>query len=303
MDRKTFLRNSSLAMALLAFDQSSLFAKDFSILKDQFQFKLLRNDVGIFTESGGTIAWLNSADGFAVVDSQFPKNSEHVIAELKKLKDNPFRFLINTHHHGDHTGGNISFKGIAENVVAHQNSFNNQKDSAEKAGKLDQQLLPNITFEKNWKAKLGKEKIKGKYFGAAHTNGDCVFHFQNANVAHVGDLVFNIRFPFIDKNYGANIESWIEVLENIIKYYDNDTLFIFGHSREEGKITGNKNDIRAFQNYLEKLLLHMKSEIKSGKTKEQILKSTTTIPGAPDWQGDGIERSINAAYQELTVKV
>lgn len=303
MDRKTFLRNSSLAMALLAFDQSSLFAKDLSILKNQFQFKLLRNDVGIFTESGGTIAWLNSQDGFAVVDSQFPKNADHVIAELKKLKDNPFKFLINTHHHGDHTGGNISFKGLAENVVAHRNSLINQTKSAEKAGKMDEQLLPNFTFEKKWKAKLGKEKIVGKYFGAAHTNGDCVFHFQNANVAHVGDLVFNKRFPYIDKDNGANIESWISVLENVRKYYDNDTLFIFGHSREEGKITGNKNDILAFQNYLEKLLTYTKSEIAKGKSKEDILKSTTTIPGAPDWQGDGIERSINAAYQELTAKI
>ncbi|RYG20184.1 MAG: MBL fold metallo-hydrolase, partial [Chitinophagaceae bacterium] len=104
MERRQFLQNSALAMALLAIHKSDVFAN--GSLKRAYQFKALRNDVGIFTEQGGTIAWLNGSSGFVVVDSQFPASAPHVIEELKKLGDKPFKYLLNTHHHGDHTAGN-----------------------------------------------------------------------------------------------------------------------------------------------------------------------------------------------------
>ncbi len=298
MLRRQFIQQSALAFALLALSRNSLFANNFG--KQAYQFKLLRNNVGVFTQQGGTIGWLNSEDGFVVVDSQFPNPAANAIEELKKLGDKPFKFLLNTHHHGDHTGGNIAFKGLVENVVAHENSLKNQRTTAVKANSLDKQLLPNLTFkDRGWQTKLGEEKISAHYFGAAHTNGDVVYHFENANIAHVGDLVFNRRYPFIDTANGANIGSWISVLDQINSKFDNDTLFVFGHSRDPEKITGDKADIQAFQNYLQSLLTFVRGEIKAGKTKEDILKATA-IPGAAEWQGDGILRSLNAAYVELS---
>lgn len=286
-----------MAMALLSFYKSEAFANNFA---KAYQFKALRNDVGVFMEQGGTIAWLNGSSGFVAVDSQFPASAAHVIEELKKLGDKPFKYLLNTHHHGDHTAGNIAFKGLVQNVVAHQNSLVNQKLAAEKANSLDKQLLPDTTFGKGWKAPVGKEKISAYYYGSGHTNGDAIYHFENANIVHVGDLVFNRRFPYIDKENGAHIGNWITALDKIYNQFDKDTIVITGHSLDPEKVVGDKENVKAFKNYLECLLTFVKAEMKAGKSKEEILKATT-IPGAPEWKGDGIARSLTAAYMELTV--
>jgi cyclase len=298
MQRRQFIQNSAFTAAVLAFYQSDVFAN--AGVNRAYQFKALRNDIGIFTEQGGTIAWLNGSSGFVVVDSQFPTSAPHVIEELKKLGEKPFKYLLNTHHHGDHTSGNIVFKGLVEHVVAHQNSLINQKLAAEKAKNEAQQLFPDITFGKGWKAPIGKEKISSYYYGSGHTNGDVVYHFENANIVHVGDLVFNRRYPYIDKDNGAHIGNWITALDKIQTQFDNDTLFIWGHSLDPEKVTGNKDDVKAFRNYLDSLLTFVKGEMKAGKTKEEILKATS-IPGAPEWTGDGVVRSLSAAYTELTV--
>ena len=298
MQRRQFIQNSALAMAMLSLYKTNAFANP--TLARAYQFKSLRNDVGIFTEKGGTIAWLNGSSGFVAIDSQFPDTAPHVIEELKKLGNKPFKYLLNTHHHGDHTAGNIAFKGLTEHVVAHQNALINQKLAAEKAKNQDQQLYADVTFGKGWKAPVGKEKISAYYYGSGHTNGDAIYHFENANVVHVGDLVFNRRFPYIDKDNGAHIGNWITALDKIYNQFDKDTLFIWGHSLDPEKITGNKEDVKAFQNYLQSLMALVSAEIKAGKTKEEILK-ITSIPAAPEWQGDGITRSLTAAYTELTV--
>ncbi|MES2447575.1 MAG: MBL fold metallo-hydrolase [Bacteroidota bacterium] len=295
MQRRKFIQNSALAAAVLALYKGDAFANPFRA----YQFKELRNGVGVFLEQGGTIAWLNSSSGYVAVDSQFPASAAHVIDELKKLGDKPFKYLLNTHHHGDHTGGNIAFKGLVEHVVAHENSLINQKLAAEKANNLAQQLLPDVTFGKGWKAPVGNEKISAYYYGSGHTNGDVVYHFENANVVHVGDLVFNRRFPYIDQANGAHIGNWITALDKIYNQFDKDTIVVTGHSLDPEKVVGDKENVKAFKNYLESLLAFVGAEIKAGKTKEDILKATT-IPGAPEWKGDGIARSLTAAYTELT---
>lgn len=296
MERRNFIKNSALAVALLSVYKTNVFAQQ--EMFRAYNFKPLRNNVGIFTEQGGTIGWLNSSNGFVVVDAQFPATAPHVIEELKKLGNKPFKYLINTHHHGDHTAGNIAFKGLAEKVVSHQNALVNQKRAAEKAGSLEQQLLPNTTFGTGWKAPAGDEKISAYYYGSGHTNGDAVCHFENANIAHVGDLVFNRRFPYIDRENGAHIGNWITALDKILNQFDQDTLFIWGHSLDPEKVTGNKDDIKAYQEYLKNLMTYVGGQIKAGKTKEEILKSTS-IPNSSEWKGDGIQRSLIAAYDEL----
>jgi glyoxylase-like metal-dependent hydrolase (beta-lactamase superfamily II) len=234
-----------------------------------------------------------------VVDTQFQDPATHLIAELKKGSEKPVQYLINTHHHGDHTGGNIAFKGLAEKVVGHVNCLSNHQKTAAAQKSEDKQLFADTVFQDQWKAKVGSERIHAHYFGAGHTNGDIIVHFQDANIAHMGDLMFNRRYPFIDRSAGANIQSWTEVLEKAIAKYDSDTLFVFGHSLDPEKVTGNKEDLKAMQNYLEKLLAFVKNEIKSGKSKDDILKAVS-IPGAEEFQGQGITRSLTAAYEELT---
>jgi glyoxylase-like metal-dependent hydrolase (beta-lactamase superfamily II) len=295
MNRRSFVRKAGLgfgAIPLLRKDWISQF-----IQENPYKMKLLRNDVGIFTEKGGTIAYYISKNNIAVVDAEFPEQSKHLIDALQKDPGKPFELLINTHHHGDHTSGNISFKGIVPHVAAHTNSLLNQQKVAKEKNNEDQQLYPDITYGDTWEYKKMKENIKTYYWGPAHTNGDSVIYFPHANIAHVGDLVFNRRWAFIDRSAGASIKNWIIVLDKIQAQFDNDTLFVFGHAFDPEKVTGNKADIKAMQDYLKNLLAFVSGQIKAGKTKEEIMKATS-IPGVTEWQGDGIDRGLQAAYEE-----
>lgn len=297
MQRRQFLYTSGLlAGASLLFQKRAL-ASIFNTY--EFNIKMLRNNVGIFTERGGTIGFALSNDGILVIDSQFADTAPHLIDELKKQNTSPIRFLLNTHHHGDHTSGNIAFKGIAEHVVAHKNSLANQQAAAAKQKTEDKQLYPDQTFDDTLKLKLGDEKLTGYYFGAGHTNGDAIYHFEKADIMHVGDLMFNKRHPFVDRTAGASMRNWITVLENIRKKGGRDTQYIFGHSLNPGEETGTAEDLKKFQDYLDKVLAFAESEIKRGVSKEDFIKNTS-IPGVAEWSGQGIERPLTAAYEELT---
>jgi cyclase len=236
-----------------------------------------------------------------VVDAQFPEQSQHLITELKKRSKKPFELLINTHHHGDHTAGNISFKGIVKHVLAHANSRTNQENSAKQNKNEDKQLYPDQTYTDTWCQKFGKEKICMYYYGAGHTNGDSFIHFEHANIVHCGDLVFNRRHPFVDRGAGANMKSWIDVLGKAVNKFDNNTTYIYGHSGTGYDVTGKVDDLKKFGDYLGAVLHYVDGEIKAGKTKDEILKATA-VPGADEWKGDGIQRPLQAAYEELTAK-
>lgn len=262
---------------------------------------MLRNDVGIFTEKGGTVGFLLHKSGIVVVDSQFPEQSQHLITELKKKSEQPFKLLINTHHHGDHSSGNISFKGIVEHVLAHENSKKNQEASAKAQKTEDKQLYPDQTYTDTWCEKAGKENICLHYYGAGHTDGDSFIHFEHANIVHCGDLVFNRRHPYVDRGAGANMKSWMHVLDKAINKFDKKTIYVFGHSGTGYEITGNTGDLEKFRDYIGNTLKFTESEIKAGKSKDDILKATS-IPGSEEWKGDGIQRPLGAAYDELTAK-
>jgi len=296
--RRNFIQKSILTVSGLSMAQGSLLA---NIFVDGLPYKMtpLRSNVGYFTERGGTIGWMISNNGIVVVDTQFPDQSKHLIEAIKKQSDREIDLLINTHHHGDHSGGNIAFKGMANVLLAHENSKKNQMRVAQANGKEDTQLYPDTTFTSEWSQQIDEEMITLRYFGPAHTDGDSITHFENANVVHMGDLIFNRRFPYIDKSAGASIENWIQVLERTQKIFDKDTIFIFGHAGDGFDVIGNLGDIKAKQNYLSKLLDTVSTEIQAGRSEEEIMK-IQSIKGADEWKGNGIERNLAAAYQELT---
>lgn len=298
MNRRSFLQNTAFTMGAFTLAQQNILS---ALFQEPWKITMLRNDVGIFTERGGTIAFLISKDGIVVVDSQFPEQSKHLIDELKKKSEQPFKLLINTHHHGDHSGGNISFKGIVEHVLAHENSKKNQENSARQNKSEDKQLYPDQTYTNTWCQKVGKEKICLHYFGAGHTNGDSFIHFQHANIVHCGDLVFNRRHPYVDRSAGANIKSWINVLDKALNKFNKKTIYVFGHAGTGYEVTGEADDLKVFRDYLGNVLKFVEGEIKAGKTKEEILKASA-IPGSDQWKGDGIKRPLTAAWEELTVK-
>lgn len=305
MDRRKFVRNSAFTFGALTFAQqkifSALFTKENGAAPPPWMFHMLTDKIGVFTESGGTMAFLIDKKGVAVVDAQFPTTAPHFISELKKKTDAPIKYLINTHHHGDHTAGNISFKGLVDHVVAHDNSRKNQKRVAIAGKNLDKQLLPDKVYAEFWQEYIGEESIAMYYWGAGHTNGDSIVHFENANIAHMGDLMFNRRHPFVDRSAGANMAHWMKILNRASRHFDKNTTFIFGHAADGYNVVGNTDDLKKFSDYLGAILTFTESEIKAGKTKEGFL-TNKSIPNMGEWKGDGLIRPLTAAWEELTAK-
>jgi glyoxylase-like metal-dependent hydrolase (beta-lactamase superfamily II) len=299
MKRSSFIRYSGISLASLAlFGYRGIAA---SSTDPAYQIRMLSDDMGIFTEKGGTILFFLNKEGIILVDSQFPDTAQHLVDELAKKTENAYRLLINTHHHRDHTAGNLIFKNKVTHLLAHANSKANQVTVAIQQKTEDQQFYPDQTFTDTWREKIGNETVSLKYFGAAHTNGDSIVHFEKAGIVHLGDLVFNKRHPFVDRAAGASMQNWITVLEKTAGEFSRKTKYVCGHAASGYDVVIKKEDLLAFRDYLGNVLTFTEAAIKAGKSKEEIIKALA-IPGSPEWQGDGIERPLAAAYDELNSK-
>src|SRR5690606_8592605 len=134
-------------------------------------------------------------------------------------------------------------------IVAQANVPKLQAAAAERAGTLDRQVFADTTFEEAWRHDLGDETVTAQYFGAAHTNGDAIVHFERANVIHMGDLMFNRIYPVIDRPGGASIRNWVTVLEEAVETYPADAIYIFGHGNPKYGVTERPADIAVFRDY------------------------------------------------------
>lgn len=271
-----------------------------------YELKLIRNSVGSVTVPGGTVGWLIARDGVAIVDcANSPESALPLVEQIEQKTSRRFDLVVNTHHHSTHSGGNIAFKGKTAMLLAHENSRKNQvavneeKSLWARLTRVPTQYYPDVTFSKEWSKKIGPETVAISYWGPAHTNGDATVHFQNSNVVHCGDLLYNRAFPMVDKKAGASFHNWIHILERIRQTYDKDTRFICGHAPENFERVCTVDDVKAFEDFMLRTLNVVKSAISNGRSKEQIL-AIQTIPGADDWQGEILNSSLAAAYQELT---
>jgi glyoxylase-like metal-dependent hydrolase (beta-lactamase superfamily II) len=245
----------------------------------QAVFTPLRRNVGYFTMRGGTIGWLVNPGAVAVVDSQFPPEAVACLAGLNQRSNNRgVDFLINTHHHGDHSGGNISFRGAAKKVVSHAMAAEHMKQPPGAQPPADQ-LYPDTTFTDSWSTNAGDERIRARFYGPAHTSGDAVITFEQANIAHMGDLAFNQRHPVVDRAAGATLRGWATVLDRAVRDHTNDTIYIFGHANTNLPVTGSHTDITKFREYLGAVLAFVETHVKAGRTKEEILAMRDPLAG------------------------
>ncbi len=300
MDRRKFLLNTALAGVALALPYRA-----FSNRFLRSDFSTIRRNVGVYTERGGTIGWLINNDALVAVDSQFPDSAANCISGLKDRTDRKMDYLINTHHHGDHTAGNISFKDYANHIVAHENVPGYQMKAAERRGQevVAAQLTADMTFTDKWSQDVGDETVHATHYGPAHTGGDSVIYFEKANIAHMGDLVFNRAYPYIDPGAGANIENWVKVLRIAADELPSDAIYICGHGNSNYGIQASKGDVLRKADFLEALLAFTQNGINAGQSKEEIA-GAEFLPGFEDFQAPGwgltLEFNINTAYDELS---
>jgi glyoxylase-like metal-dependent hydrolase (beta-lactamase superfamily II) len=266
------------------------------------EFKPLRRNVGIFTGRGGTIGWLASSSSLMVIDTQFPDTAAACLAGLPGRDRRTLDVVLNTHHHFDHTSGNPVFKPAARTIVAQANVPKLQFAAAEKAGNLDTQVFADTTFADVWRHEAGDEVVMAQYFGPAHTNGDSVMIFEKANVVHMGDLVFNRLYPYVDRPGGASVRGWVKRLEEIHGSFPADAIYIFGHGNSRFGVTGTRDDLLVMRDLLSALLERVEKGLAAGQTKDQIT-ALENLPGFPDFHVPAPNRLtdiLGTVYAELT---
>ena len=297
-NRREFLTTSSLALVGGAFGRLPLRAQDATP-----RFEELRRNVGAFHMRGGTIGWLISDDALVVVDSQYPDTASACLSGLKMRSSRMIDVLVNTHHHGDHTGGNKVLRAATREIVSHANVPGLQRRQARQRGTVANQAYPDTTFDENWRMDAGDEVVSAKYYGSAHTSGDVVVTFERANIAHLGDLLFNRRDPFVDRPGGASIRGWIKLLPQVINDHDSDTLYIFGHAGARFSVTGAADDLGVQRQYFEAVLEHVERGVAAGHSQEQIA-SLERLPGMDDHDStpQSLARVLNVAVEELTAE-
>lgn len=265
------------------------------------EFKELRRGVGTFTGRGGTIGWLSNRDALVAVDTQFPETAAIFLAGLPGRDGRMLDAVIDTHHHGDHTGGNGTLRPAARRLVAQQNVPALQRAAAARSPQAGEPVLPDTLFADTWRLEAGDEVVTARYFGPAHTGGDIAVHFEKANVVHLGDLVFNRLYPVTDKPGGVQVRSWIGVLETILRSYPADALYVFGHGNPKFGITGGRAELARQRDFLTALVAHVEAERKAGKPKEEIVE-LANLPGWDDWhaaQNSRLPGNLGVVYDEL----
>ena len=266
-------------------------------------FTPIRRNVGYFTMRGGTIGYLVNAGGVVVVDSQFPAEATACLNGLNERSGGRgVDFLINTHHHGDHTGGNISFRGVAKKVVAQVKADEHTRQPPGGQPPADQ-LFADTTFTETWSADVGDERVVAKFYGRAHTSGDAAITFERANVVHMGDIMFNQRHPVVDRSAGATMRGWMTVLDQAARDHANDTIYIFGHAGAGLPVTGGPADLTLFRDYLGALLAFVEAQAKAGRTREEILAMRDPLKGFENFGRFGQanpREALTCAYEEVT---
>ena len=227
---------------------------------------------GVGGFAGGNVAVSYGADGTAIVDDQFVPMGPKIVAAVRALQDAPIRFVINTHFHGDHVGGNEPMAGAGAVIFAHENvrkrmsvdqfsKVMNRKMPAAPAA-----ALPVVTFADGVTLHWNGETIRVEHTAPAHTDGDSLIWFEKANVVHMGDTFVNGTFPFVDAESGGRTVGLIEAAQRVLARSNNTTKIVPGHGP-----LATVGDLAKYRDMLVDVKARIEKGIKSGKTLEQFV--------------------------------
>jgi len=276
--------NSPVRWLLFVF---SLFVHSITIAADHsvnIETIVVSDGIYMLMGKGGNIGLSTGDSGVLLIDDQYAPATKQILAAIAEKTSDPVRFVVNTHWHGDHTGGNESLGKAGAVIVAHENVRESMsKDQFIKAFNMHvpaspEVALPVITFMDGITFHWNKDTIRVRHVAPAHTNGDSIIHFLQANVIHAGDTFFNKMYPFIDVGNGGSIDGMISATNQLLDMSDTHTKIIPGHGP-----LGNKRDLRAYRD----MLVAMRDSIfelkRSGKSREAVIAAKPTASYDANW--------------------
>jgi cyclase len=282
------------------------FAQDEDFSKVQIKVTKVAGTVYLLEGAGGNIGASVGDDGIVIVDDQYAPLADKIQAALKGVTDKQIRFVINTHYHGDHTGGNAIFQKQAS-VIAHDNVRKRLEEGGTggnlgsinfEAKPQPKDALPILTFDHDMTVHLNGEDIRALHFPSGHTDGDSIIFFPTSNVVHMGDDFVRYGFPFIDLASGGSVEGMIAAMEEVLPKLPPNVKVIPGH----GTIS-NLDDVRDYVKMLKETRAAVEKGVKSGKTLDQ-LKQEKVLEPWKKWSGDYISSDIfvETLYNDLAGK-
>jgi glyoxylase-like metal-dependent hydrolase (beta-lactamase superfamily II) len=297
--RRTWIR-AGLLPALLLGAVAAWAQDDFS--KVEVTSTKLADGVYMLTGAGGNIGACVGPDGVFLVDDLYAPMTPKIAAAVKALSDRPLRFLVNTHWHGDHTGGNETLGKAGVVIVAHDN-VRKRMTAEQFISAFDERVppapavaLPVITFADSVSFHVNGQAIEVFHVAPAHTDGDSVIHFRDANVIHMGDLFFNGLYPFIDVDTGGGIEGMIAAADAVLARTSETTKLIPGHGP-----AGTPADLRVFRDMLRGVRDAVAPLVKAGKTRAEVVAAHPSAPWDGKW-GNGFlkpEAFVGIVYNDL----
>jgi glyoxylase-like metal-dependent hydrolase (beta-lactamase superfamily II) len=255
--------------------------------------------------SGGNIGVSSGTDGVLIIDDQYAPLTDKIRAAVAAISKDPIRFVVNTHWHGDHTGGNENMGGAGAVIVAHENVrrrmsteqisafFKRTTPASPKAA------LPVITFTQDVSFHVNGDDLHVFHVDPAHTDGDSIIHWQKANVFHMGDLYFSGGYPFIDLESGGSVNGVIAAAEKVLSMANDSSKIIPGH----GPLS-TKKELTAYRDMLKTVRDRIHSQVTSGKSLDEVKASKPS----KEWDetlGKGFingDQLAEAVYRSLSKK-
>ena len=281
------MRNKILVISLSAIVGVGLAAVTALTQQEQPPIEISEVADGLYvvTGPGGNVGVRVTSEGVIVIDDKFEDNYDDIISAIESVTDQPIRYVFNTHHHGDHTGGNEQFAALAP-ILAHENVRVNILRN-------DQPGAPDIVYSDQTALYLGDAEIEARYMGRGHTNGDSIVYFPDLGVVHMGDLYFGGAAPYIDYGNGGSAIELISTYDSVLEL-DFDTV-IPGH----GNIS-TKADLAEFRDTFQGLQDAARELISQGVSADDFPDRLTEAYPALTFQGGFAAQSVPGIYAELS---